>query len=104
MKKIISIILPSLLIFSFIYYDHFVRGKYSLLIILGIYGIFPMIFIFQGAICSICSNSKSSMILGLLLSSIAVGIPISLWYNMNSIIPAIIIYTVLSVIAFRFCK
>lgn len=97
MKKIISIILPSLLILAFIYYDHFMCGKYSLAIIGGIYLLFPIIFIFQGCICS---NSKSSMIIGFLLSSIAVMLPISLWYNMSSVIPAIIIYILLGVTAF----
>jgi len=104
MKKIISIILPSLLIFAFIYYDHFIRGKYSLEIIVGIYALFPIIFIFQGIICSTCSNSKSIMIMGFLSSSIAVILPISLWYNMSSIVPALIIYILLGVTAFRFAK
>ena len=97
MKKIISIILPSLLIFAFTYYDHFMREIYSSVIIFGIYLIFPIVFIFQG---SICSNSKSSMIMGFLLSSIAVILPISLWYNMSSVIPALIIYILLGVTAF----
>jgi len=97
MKKIISTILPSLLIFSFIYYDHFICGKYSLAIIGGIYLLFPIVFIFQGGICS---NSKSSMIMGFLLSSIAVILPISLWYNLSSVVPAVIIYLILGVIAF----
>ena len=97
MKKIISIILPSLLIFAFIYYDHFMREKYSSAIILGIYLLFPIVFIFQGVICL---NSKSSMIIGFLLSSVAVILPISLWYNMDSMVPAIIIYLLLGVAAF----
>lgn len=97
MKKIIPTILPSLLIFSFVYYDHFIRGKDSLAIIAGIYLLFPIVFIFQGVICS---NLKSSMIMGFLLSSIAVILPISLWYNMSSVIPAVIIYILLGVIAF----
>jgi len=97
MKKIILIILPSLLILAFIYYDHFMCGKYSLAIICGIYLLFPIVFIFQGCICA---NSKSSMIMGFLLSSIAVMLPISLWYNMGSLIPAIIIYILLGVTSF----
>jgi len=97
MKKIISIILPSLLIFAFTYYDHFMREIYSSVIIFGIYLIFPIVFIFQGVICL---NSKSSMIIGFLLSSVAVILPISLWYNMDSMVPAIIIYLLLGVAAF----
>jgi hypothetical protein len=97
MKKTISITLPGLLIFAFTYYDHFMCGKYSFAIIGGIYLLFPIIFIFQGGICS---NSKRSMIMGFLLSSIAVILPISLWYNMSSIIPAIIIYILLGVTTF----
>lgn len=97
MKKIITIILPSLLIFAFICYDHFMRGKYSLAIIGGIYILFPIVFIFQGIICS---SSKGSMIIGFLLSSMAVMLPISLWYNMGSIVPAIIIYILLGITAF----
>lgn len=97
MKKIIAIILPSLLIFVFICYDHFIRGEYSLAIIGGIYLLFPIVFIFQGIICS---SSKSSIIIGFLLSSMAVMLPISIWYNMSSIVPAIIIYILLGIVAF----
>lgn len=97
MKKLISIILPSLLIFAFTYYDHFMREIYSSVIKFGIYLLFPIVFIFQGVICL---NSKSSMIIGFLLSSMALILPISLWYNMSSMIPFIIIYILLGVTAF----
>lgn len=78
MKKILSTILPSLLIFTFICYDHFIRGEESLTLLLGIFILFPIIFILQGIVCL---DSKNSMIIGFLLSSIAVMLPISIWYG-----------------------
>ena len=94
MKKILSTILPSLLIFTFIYRDS--MFPYSKNIILGIYLLFPIIFIIQG----ICLNSKENMIIGFLLSSVSVILPISIYYNMSSMIPTVIIYLLLGVISF----
>ncbi|WHX97990.1 hypothetical protein [Neobacillus sp. DY30] len=95
MKKILSTILPSLVIFAFIWFDSlFPESKY---ILLGIYLLFPIIFIIQGIICP---NSKKYMIIGFLLSSFAVIIPISVWYNMGSMITPVIIYLLLGIVSF----
>ncbi|HBW38645.1 hypothetical protein [Desulfosporosinus sp. BICA1-9] len=97
MKKIFSAILPSLLIFTFISIDHFMLGEDSLHLLLGIFLLFPIIFIIQGIVCS---NSKNSMIVGFSLSSLAVMLPISIWYNVGDMIPVVIIYLLLGVISF----
>ncbi|KMT22467.1 hypothetical protein [Clostridium cylindrosporum] len=95
MKKILSTILPSLLIFTFIWIDSmFPESKY---ILLGIYLLFPIIFIIQGIICS---SSIRNMIIGCLLSSMAVIIPTSIWYNMTSMVTPVIIYLSLAIFVF----
>lgn len=87
MKKILAMVLPSLLIFVFIWQDS--MNPESKGILLGIYILFPIIFVIQGIICS---NSKKEMIIGFLLSSLAIIIPISKWYNVGSMIVPVIIY------------
>ncbi len=95
MKKTFSIILPSFLILTFIWVDSmFSESKY---ILLGIYFLFPMIFIIQGIIYS---KSIKSMVIGCLLSSIAIIISISIWYNMISMLIPVIIYLLLAVCVF----
>ncbi|NHC42743.1 hypothetical protein G6549_22755 [Bacillus sp. MM2020_1] len=95
MKKILSTILPSMVIFAFIWFDSlFPENKY---ILLGIYLLFPIIFIIQGIICP---NSKQYMIIGFLLSSFAVILPISVGYNMGSMITTVIIYLLLGIVSF----
>ncbi|SFB44354.1 hypothetical protein [Clostridium frigidicarnis] len=96
MKKILSTILLSLLIFIFIFIDS-QSSPDSKNIILGIYIIFPIIFIIQGIISS---NSIKTMLIGLLLSSISVMIPICMWYNMDSMIVPVIIYNLLGILVF----
>lgn len=95
MKKILSCILPSLFIFVFIYTDSRLPDSKSIL--LGVYLLFPIVFILQGIMSS---NSKVYMILGFLLSSIAVILPCSIFYNMSSMIPPVIIYLILGVVSF----
>lgn len=94
MKKILSAILPSLLIVTFMGIDSILPPSKN--VIAGIYLFFPIIFILQGIVLS----SKKIMIIGFSLSSIAVILPISLWYNMASIIPAVIVYLILGITAF----
>lgn len=96
MKKILSTILLSLLISIFIFIDsQFFPDSKN--IILGIYIIFPIIFIIQGIISS---NSIKTMLIGLLLSSISVMLPIFMWYNMDSMIVPVIIYNLLGILVF----
>lgn len=95
MKNLFSVIFPSIVIFIFILIDSmFPESKY---ILLGIYLLFPLIFIIQGYICS---KLKGSLILGFLLSSIAIILPISIWYNMGSMITPVIIYILLGTLSF----
>ncbi|MCJ7690247.1 MAG: hypothetical protein MUO60_13115 [Clostridiaceae bacterium] len=95
MKKILTIILPSLLIFAFICIDHFMFSIDSMNVIVYIYLVFPIIFIVQGIVCS---KSRNSLIIGDLLSSIAIFLPFSIWYNWADLTPAVVIYLLLGVI------
>lgn len=94
MKNFLSSLLPGLLIFTYILIDSmYPESKY---IVLGIYLFFPIVFIIQGIVCS---NSKKNMIIGFLLSSLAVIVPISIMYNMGSLITPVIIYLILGFLA-----
>lgn len=96
MKKIIF---PSLLILIFIFIDsRFPNSKY---ILLGIYILFPIIFIIQGVIYS---NSIKSMLIGFLLSSLSIILPIYKWYNMGNMFSPVIIYLSLGIITFFVSK
>lgn len=101
MKKILPIILPSLLIFTLVSVDHFMLSEDSLYLVVWVWLAFPIIFIIQGVVCS---SSRKSMIIGFLLSSITVIITISKWYNVGSMIIPVIIYTFLGVISFFLSK
>lgn len=95
MKNLFSVIFPSIVIFIFIWIDSmFPESKY---ILLGIYLLFPLMFIIQGYICL---KLKRNLILGFLLSSIAIILPISIWYNMGSVITPVIIYILLGTLPF----
>lgn len=95
MKKILSTILPSLLIFIFIFIDsHF---PYSEWILIGIYILFPIMFIVQTIISL---KSIKNMVIGFLLLSLSIILPINEWYKMGSIIPAIIVYLLLAGITY----
>jgi hypothetical protein len=97
MKKKLSIILPSLIIFALVGIDHFTLGIDSMNFIVFIYLVFPFIFILQGIICS---NSRNSMVIGVLLSSIAVLVSYSIWYNVANMTSAVVVYLILAVIAY----
>lgn len=92
MKKTISILLPSLIILLSVI---LLRNDKNILI--GIYFIFPIIFIAQGLIYT---DLKKELIIGLVLSSIAFIIPINLLYNMGSCIQLLLVYIVLSILSF----
>lgn len=96
MKKII---LPSTLIFMFIFIDsRFPNSKY---ILLRIYIFFPIMFIIEGIIYS---NSIKSMLIGFLLSSLSIILPICKWYNIGSMILPVMIYLLLGIITFFLSK
>lgn len=95
MKKILLTILPSILTYLFIFIDsHF---PYSKWILIGIYILFPIMFITQTIICL---KSIKNMLIGFLLLSLSIILPINEWYKMGSIIPAIIIYLLLAGITY----
>ena len=99
MKKIISTILPSLLTYIYILIDSYF--PYSTWILIGIYFLFPIMFIVQTIISL---KSIKNMLIGFLLLSLSIIIPINEWYKMGSIIPAIIIYLLLGIITFFLSK
>ncbi|GEP66817.1 hypothetical protein [Clostridium beijerinckii] len=95
MKKVLSTILPSVLTFLFIFIDsHF---PYSKWILIGIYILFPIMFIIQTIISF---KSINNMLIGFLLLSLSIILPINQWYKMGSIIPAIVVYLILSLITY----
>ena len=95
MKKAISLILPSILILAFIFLDN--MNPESKNIIVGIYLIFPIVFIIQGVIYS---SLKSDVLIGFILSSLAIIIPTSILYNMGSLIGPVIIYIILGLTSY----
>ena len=96
MKKMLSSLLPSLIIFSLVCADHFMFSIDSMNFIVYIYLAFPIIFIIQGIVCS----NLSSMLIGFLLSSISVLLSFSIWYNVAAMPSAVVIYLFLGVIAY----
>ncbi|EHI97418.1 hypothetical protein CDLVIII_0692 [Clostridium sp. DL-VIII] len=97
MKKILSIVLPSVLTYLFIFIDS--NFPYSKWILIGIYILFPIMFIVQTIISF---KSIKNMSLGFLLLSLSIILPINEWYKMGSIIPAIIVYLLLAGITYLF--
>ncbi|NOW07177.1 hypothetical protein [Clostridium beijerinckii] len=95
MKKIFLTVLPSLLTYLFIYVDS--RFPYSKCILIGIYILFPIMFITQTVISS---KSVKNMLIGLLLLSLSIILPINKWYKMSSMMPAIIVYLLLAGITY----
>jgi len=92
MKKISTIVLPSLIILAYTCFN--VEGKN---ILEGLFLLFPLTFIIQGAIYS---DFKKKLLLGFILSSIAFIVPINLLYHMGSCIELLVIYNVLGIISF----
>lgn len=95
MKKILSTIVPSLLTYIYIFIDsHF---PYSEWILIGIYFLFPIMFIVQTIISL---KSIRNMLIGFLLLSLSIILPINEWYKMGSMVPAIIVYLLLAGITY----
>ncbi|CEG28560.1 hypothetical protein [Bacillus sp. B-jedd] len=95
MKKLLALILPGLIILMFIWIDSkFPESKY---VLVGIYFLFPVLFILQGYLAS---PSKETLAFGLLLSALAVIVPISIWYNIGNMMVPVIIYIILGIGSF----
>ncbi|MEG0005636.1 MAG: hypothetical protein RR539_07600 [Clostridium sp.] len=90
MKRILSMVIPSLIVLGLILIDStYPQSKY---IILGIYFIFPLAFIVQGRLLY---NSLLDMLIGSGLLVISIWAPILVFYNIRSIIIPLIVYLVL---------
>ncbi|GAA0070880.1 hypothetical protein UT300003_24040 [Clostridium sardiniense] len=96
MKKIISIALPSLLILSLIFIDQL--NPFSKYILVGLFFIFPIAFIIQGILCK---NSKNNLIVGLVLASMCIILPINIFYNMSGVLPLIVVYIGIGTLSFH---
>lgn len=91
MKKILSIILPSIIILEITFLS---RDEKNILI--GLFLLFPIIFIIQGLIYS---DVKNELIIGFILSSVTFIMAITLWYNMGSCIELLVIYNILGIMS-----
>jgi hypothetical protein len=96
LRNILSVLLPGLLIFSFIFID-ITAFPESKNILIGIYLFFPTIYIFQGIISA---NSKKVLFIGLIVSSVAAILPTEIWYNMSSLLIPITIYILLALLSY----
>ena len=100
MKKILKIIIPSILMILLIYIWR--EGKD---ILNGLYIAFPLMYIILGIISS---DIKKELLLSLVLLSITFLIPINLWFNMGTCIDLVIIYNILSIFSYlikkKICK
>ncbi len=92
MKKILSIILPSIIILTITLW-----GRTEKNILVGLFLLFPIIFVIQGIMYS---NLKKELLIGFTLSSIAFIVPINLLYNMGNCIDLLIIYNMLGIGSF----
>ena len=92
MKRIIKIIVPSILMLLLIYLWR--DGKD---ILNGIYIIFPLIYIILGLIGS---NFKNELLISLIILSISFLVPINLWFHMGTCIGLVIFYNILSCISY----
>lgn len=92
MKKLVKIIIPSILMLLLIYIWR--DGKD---ILNGIYIAFPIMFIISGLICS---DFKTELLISFLLLSISFLVPINLLFNMGTCVDLIIIYNILGCISY----
>jgi len=92
MKRILSIILPSNIILAITLW-----GRADKNILVGLFLLFPIIFIIQGIMYS---DFKKELLIGFTLSSIAFIVPINLGFHMGSCIELLIIYNILGIVSF----
>ena len=96
MKRVIKIIVPSILMILLIYLWR--DGKD---ILNGIYFIFPFMYILLGLTCS---DFKRELLISLILLSISFLLPINLWFNMGTCIDLVIYYNILSSVSYLIKK
>ena len=92
MKRIMKIVIPSILMLLLIF-----LWKDGNDILNGLYVIFPLMYISLGIVCS---NFKKELLVSLILLSLTFLIPINLWFHMGTCIDLVIIYNTLSVISY----
>ena len=92
MKRILKILLPSILMLVLIYLMQ--DGKD---ILAGLFLLFPLMYILQGIICS---DLKKELLISLALLSVAFLIPVNLLFHMGSCLDLAFIYNALSVVAY----
>ncbi len=92
MKKILSTVLPSIIVLAITLSS---RAEKNILI--GLFLLFPIIFIIQGIMYS---NFKKELLIGFTLSSITFIVPTNLLYNMGSCIDLLIVYNILGIGSF----
>ena len=92
MKRIIKIVIPSILMLLLIF-----LWKDGKDILNGLYVIFPLMYILLGIVCY---NLKKELLVSLIFLSITFLIPINLWFHMGTCIDLVIIYNTLSVISY----
>lgn len=91
MNKIIKTFIPSILIFILAYIGRHNKD----LILTEIYILFPIIYIINGII-----NKKAELLVSSILLSLAFLIPVNIWFNMGSCLDLVIIYNIISFIAY----
>ena len=96
MKRILKIIIPSILMLVLMY-----LWKDGKDILNGIYIIFPLMYILLGLICS---DFKIELLISLILLSLSFLISINLLFNMGNCIDLMIIYNLLSFISYLIKK
>ena len=92
MKRILKILLPSILMIGLIY---LMQGGKDILA--GLFLLFPFMYILQGIICT---DFKKELLIALILLSAAFLIPVNLLFHMGSCIDLALIYNALSIISY----
>lgn len=95
MKMFFRVLLPAICMFIFTWICSFF--PFSKILLLGIYVLFPLAFIIQGIICA---RLKKQMIIGFIFSSAAIMMSVSYWFEVGSMVNAVIVYTILGFISF----
>ena len=96
MKRILKILIPSILMIGLIY---LMRGGKDILA--GLFLLFPLMYIVMGIICT---DLKKELLIVLILLSAAFLIPVNLLFHMGNCIDLTLIYNALSIITYLIKK
>jgi len=92
MKKALKIVIPCILMLALTY---LMRNEKDIL--LGLFIVFPILYI---AIGIICSDFVKEFLVSILLLSLAFLIPINIFYNMGTCIELALIYIMLAIVSY----